>query len=260
MPSLHVPAVIESLGKRSKRMTQEHNVLAKRTHGACKVLVHYDENPVSPRDDDECLGKILYKKGSRYVLGDEAVSAEEILEAKDSPDTYVYLLVFAYIHSGVCLRTGADNPFSAQDPGNWDSGCSGIIFATKEMVRRYYGLEPDDALPTKERVAEALRDEVKTYSQFLEGEVYAYTIRVEDEHEEDHCGGYYSMEDAENEAMRVAKSMDAAFQTRDAVKGARFRTRQYLLLRGLWALEQTPDVVALREEIGVKTYKEGWCL
>lgn len=145
-----------------------------------KILL--DPDPENPREMFDQLGTILYVS-SRYELGDERVSAEEIEEITKRDDVY-WLPVFAYIHSCVVLSTGAFN-----DP--WDSGQSGIIYVEKSKVAEDYGNHPY----TDEDILARLKGEVEEYSTYLGGGVVGFVIEKDGE-EYDSCCGFYSINDA----------------------------------------------------------------
>ena len=161
------------------------------------VEIHIDTDPESPREWDN-LGEILYMKRSRETLGDRGVTPEEMNEILARKDI-VYLPVYAYVHSGVCLNTtGYSCP--------WDSGQSGIIFVTKERILKEYSRK----IVTKkvrEAVKEVLRQEVETYSKYLGGEVYGYQILDQDGGEIDSCWGIFGLEYCRQEATESAKSI-----------------------------------------------------
>ena len=160
------------------------------------VVVKYDECPESPREWGN-LGKLFLKTRSVY----KTECKEDGLEK-----ARVKIPVYKYEHSGVCLQASTGgNPFSCP----WDSCLAGYVVAFADDIRKNYGVKR----VTKkivEKVTELLIGEVKTYSQYIEGEVYgfvAYKVDngvadgdVEDEGEQlDSCWGFYSVEDALNE-------------------------------------------------------------
>lgn len=139
-----------------------------------------DQDPENPREMFDQLGTILYVS-SRYKLGDERVSVEEIEEITKRDDVY-WLPVFAYIHSGIMLSTGAFG-----DP--WDSGQSGIIYVEKFKVAEEYGNLTD------ENILARLKGEVEEYSTYLEGGVVGFVIEKYGK-KHDSCWGFYSIKDA----------------------------------------------------------------
>jgi hypothetical protein len=151
-----------------------------------------DNDPVSPREGFN-LGTIYYSS-SRYTLGDQQVSKDEI-EAMMADKEMIYLPVYAYIHSGIVMNTTG---FSCP----WDSGMSGIIAISKDKIRKAFNVKriTKDIMAS---VKSCLKGEVETYSQYLNGEVYCYLIKDDSGDIVDSCGGFYSEEDAESEGKAV---------------------------------------------------------
>ena len=176
-------------------------------HAGLTVEIHVDEDPGSPREWDN-LGKILYLKSSRYILGDEGVEGEEIQALTERPDV-IWLPVFAYIHGGIVLNTeGFHCP--------WDSGQSGIIYVTAEDVRKEYSCKRISKR-IRHKAECVLRSEVEVYSSYVEGDVYGYVIKSEDGEPLDSCWGFYPdntplrgrdrLEDLKQEARASAEAI-----------------------------------------------------
>jgi hypothetical protein len=109
-------------------------------------------------------------------------------------DAAVVLPLYLYDHSGITMNTAG---FACK----WDSGQVGFIYATKEKIREVFGWKR----LTKKRlqqIQDILDGEVKTYDQYLTGDVYGYTIEKNGEHI-DSCWGYYGQEDCLNEAKSI---------------------------------------------------------
>jgi hypothetical protein len=145
------------------------------------VKVYVDQDASSPREFG-MLSEILYSKKSRYTLGDRAVDSREI-DQKIKNDEYICLPVFAYIHGNVTLST---KPFSCQ----WDSGQSGIIYVSKEKIRKEFGVKRV-SLKLMETVIKQLQGEVNTYSRYLNGDVYGYVVEDDQGEEVDSCWGFF---------------------------------------------------------------------
>lgn len=157
-----------------------------------KILkIFRDENPLNPRKDYSNLGKMIcfHKK---YDLGDNHDWTVISLEKKLKEKGIIALPLYLYNHSGVTIQT---NPFSC----SWDSGKVGYIFVTKEDIKREYGIKKISK-KIREEVKRTLKSEVKTYDNYLTGEVYSYTLEEEDFCERckqtqtdllDSCSGYY---------------------------------------------------------------------
>ena len=171
-----------------------------------RVRIMQDDNGTDPREWDN-LGTMVCWHG-RYNLGDEQpdYSPSEYLE--DLPEGTVILPLYLYDHSGITMST---SQFSCP----WDSGQVGFIYATPERIRECFMGEVTD-----DRVREALVGEVKTYDQYLTGDVYYYVVDnpVTCDHGDTHyedvdaCAGYLGYEDtvAEVKSMWPEREMATA--------------------------------------------------
>ncbi len=175
-----------------------NNIVKTDNYNNLTINVVYDEHAESPREWCN-LGTIVGYHG-RYNLVDInnpesgehgsyyadflAYLRNESLSIKD----VIYLPVYAYIHSGVCLST---TPFSCR----WDSSQVGYIYIARESVRNKYSIKRISS-----RLVNALKtvldSEIKTFSQYLEGEVYGFEISDSNGDLLDSCHGFYSIEDA----------------------------------------------------------------
>lgn len=137
-----------------------------------------------------------------------ALSTGELFSLVEQMDGMVILPLYLYDHSGITMSTGS---FSCP----WDSGQVGWIYATKEDVQKEYGAFTEENL---QKAYHCLKGEVKTYAQFLEGDVYWYrlekflggtigteSVTPEDALEddcfwdiEDSCGGFYGSDVNDN--------------------------------------------------------------
>lgn len=171
--------------------------------------IEQDQDAESPRTTFDTLGTMLYCS-SRYTLGDKVVSREWLQKFcdpsyRDEDDSeeawdagWIWLPVFAYIHSGVCLSTSS---FSCQ----WDSGQCGIIRVSEEDVKREWKVS-EISSELRETVLSVLRAEVEEYSAFLEGRVYGYVIRNAAGGFVDSCWGYYGdSKTCEEDAVEALK-------------------------------------------------------
>lgn len=159
-------------------------------HNGKIIKIVNDPCPESPREWDN-FGKILYGEKSRYILGDETASIEEMEEIHNS-NKYISLSVYAYIHSGIALNTSG---FSCP----WDSGQCGIVCISKEKVRQIYNKKRISKKLYKQ-VEEILKSEIEIFSDYLNGEVYGFEICDKEGNCLDSCYGFYSIEDCEAEA------------------------------------------------------------
>jgi hypothetical protein len=163
----------------------------------------------TPRDWDN-LGKMICWH-SRYTLG-EVKLLEQYSESKECKlqnlpeycngwdevekvlknefEAVVILPLFLYDHSGISMRT-----YSYGQHASWDGGYVGFIYATKADILKEYN-KKKLSKSMLENAQKILEGEVKTYSQYLEGDVYCFTVEDENGENIDSCGGFYGMESA----------------------------------------------------------------
>lgn len=123
---------------------------------------------------------------------------------------YIALPIYLYDHSGCSVSTC---PFSCP----WDSGFFGIVAVSVEDV--CYEFEWERITAKRRKQIEAyLRGEVETYDQWLQGDVYGYTIETDKDEEgwedlpeiDDSCWGFYG-DDGVQQLLGEAKgSIDYA--------------------------------------------------
>lgn len=82
----------------------------------------------------------------------------------------VWLPLWLYDHSGLTISCG-ERVYQYSD--QWDSGCLGWIFISKETMLRKVGATADT---WREHGFAIMRAEVEEYDQYLCGEVYGYTL------------------------------------------------------------------------------------
>ena len=173
------------------------------------IEVIQDESPESPREWDN-LGTMIcfhgrYNLGDKhdYRSGDYSGWDEQRKDIEKKENVCVILPLYLYDHSGITMKT---SPFGC----NWDSGQVGWIVVSKENVRKEFGVKRI----TKEiieKVTNILEGEVKTYDQYLSGEIYGYKIykvtecELGHEHKEelDSCWGFYGEEECMTEGEGI---------------------------------------------------------
>ena len=150
------------------------------------IKLDYDENCENPRAWDN-IGTI-YTASRDYGFGDENFyCSDELQEQLDSDkcDGDIIYPINAYIHSGITISLGSYNC-------RFDSGVIGYIRIPAEYA--------EDAL-------EVAKEEIDTLDKYLRGEVFAYVIEDSQGNIVDSCSGYYS----ENDAINDAKDMIDCF-------------------------------------------------
>jgi len=171
--------------------------------------IYQDEGGYDTPRDWYHLGKMICWH-NRYTLGDVKLldnysyskecnvsnltnecngwdEVEEVL--KKEFGAVVILPLFLYDHSGLSMRT-----YSHGQHAGWDGGYVGFIYATKEDILKEYSVKRISKA-ILEKVEKILISEVKTYSQYLEGDVYCFHIEDADGETIDSCGGYYGLDE-----------------------------------------------------------------
>jgi len=193
-------------------------------NGKFKAEIYYDYNAESSREWDN-IGKMLCWH-NRYTLGDEKLhddycytkecklknltdycnnweEVEEVL--KKEFKAVVILPLYLYDHSGLSMRTYRHGQHS-----NWDCGCVGFIYATREQLLKEYN-QTKITKSIIEKAEKILISEVETYSKYLSGEVYGYVIRDDDNNNIESCWGFYGddvIEEAKNMLNSIVKEYE----------------------------------------------------
>lgn len=172
------------------------------------LAIEQDDFPESPRTWSNLCTMICWNR--RYHFGDKHNydSPEEFMQhlyadvtEKDWcdddndrwEDMYEELLatdlvlikpIRAYEHGKIALSTSNSYPFNDR----WDSYLVGFIYVTKETIFKQCGGITEENW--KERANEYIESEMKTYNQYLSGEVYGYTLTKKESQQEKcpHCG------------------------------------------------------------------------
>ena len=122
---------------------------------------------------------------------------------------FLWLPLYLYDHSGLSVST--DTFIGRAHHAEWDSGCVGIIYVSKDRVRKEYGVKRVSP-KVREKALVVLRSEVETYDEYLRGEVYGYEVKRPDPATLDRegwdvldsCWGFYGLECCLEEARSVA--------------------------------------------------------
>lgn len=177
-----------------------------KTIGKYKIDIIPDEMGESPREWDNLGTMVCFHNG--YNLGDEHDYNHQDYDGWDemreaiirNENAGVILPLYLYDHSGITMNTtGFHCP--------WDSGQVGWIFISKEKMRKEYSYKRVSQKLIK-RVSEYLKAEVKTYDQYLTGDVYGYRItNTETDEETDSCWGFFGSEECMEQAESITTYM-----------------------------------------------------
>ena len=174
-----------------------------------EVAIWPDSDPLNPRTEWDNFGRMLcFHK--RYNLGDKTSLKENQFGSWDEVEEYlkkeegavVILPLCLLDHSGITMYVG--NGAHRCDPGGWDSGRVGFIYATKEKILKEFG-KKRLSKSLLEKVEKVLRSEVKVYDQYLTGDVYIYVARDRFGEIVDSCCGFFGIEEARTAGEEGAK-------------------------------------------------------
>ena len=119
----------------------------------------------SNKETELQLADICRKYGKSDEEIDEMTFAEEVRFILDQDDI-CGLPLWLYDHSGISISTGRQC--------SWDSSFVGLIFVEKDFYLAQMCLKDEE--DWKAKAKETLEGEVETYSDFLEGNAYGWTL------------------------------------------------------------------------------------
>lgn len=145
----------------------------------------------NPRDWDNLGTMVCFHP--RYILGDKHKYSQD--EMPDILQETIFVPLYLYEHSGIIIKASFDNPFTCR----FDSSQIGVIFVTEEKVKKEFNVK---RITKKiiEQVQKQLIQEVITYNQFLNGDIYSFCLiekktceccHVTQESIIDSCCGFY---------------------------------------------------------------------
>ena len=186
------------------------NIIMKRY----ELKIEHDNDPMNPRTDWDnittmiCLGKYSYL-GDKHDYKSSDFDSWEGLKEQIESDNKVLLIkpLYVYDHSGITIST---SPFSCQ----WDTSRVGWVFITEKQLNLMCG---EDFKRDEETLNCILNSEVKTYDEYLTGNVYQYTIyeietcELGHEHKSviESCGSYYDEGDCRDEGNSVLQNYES---------------------------------------------------
>lgn len=152
--------------------------------------IFYDADyAFNPREDCDNFGTLeTFSSRNLWIhetKGEDFKTGDDFKEWAKDLKGIVILPVYAYIHSGVTIKTGSSNPFTCP----WDSGQVGVIYATKEKILKEFG----GKLLTQKKIDKAIKlmeGEVKYFDSYLTGEVFGFAIKDSEGEVLDSCGGF----------------------------------------------------------------------
>ena len=190
------------------------------------LKIYPDTCPENPREFSEYTSKIAYKHRN-YTLGDEVIGEPiEWLEDKLGLQRkgeytnerlaqletqffkkFIALPVYIYDHSGVSMST---TPFSCQ----WDSSKVGYIYVAKGDVKKDWNVNRISP-KLKQQILEQFKAEIKEFSSYISGDVYAFDVISENESDIDSCGGFFGDNFEENGLIDYLNYEDFGLNSRE---------------------------------------------
>ena len=146
---------------------------------------HYDLGDKHNYDDvddflDGLCFRILYKDCDEL----DGLHWQDKFKMLDESNLILIKPINMYDHGGITVSTSSVYPFN--DP--WDAGYVGFIYVTKKTIFEECGGITEENW--KERADQYLEGEMKTYDDYLRGDVYGYrlTKKVKQQDKCPHCG------------------------------------------------------------------------
>jgi hypothetical protein len=176
-----------------------------------ELKVERDDDPMNPRTDwDNITTMICFHRN--YNLGDKTdykssdFDSWEDLKNQIDRDYKVlsYKPLYLYDHSGITIKT---SPFGC----NWDSGQVGWVIIDEKQLNSMCGKDFERG---EEKLNLIMDGEVKTYDEYLTGDVYKYEVYEIETCSLGHvhkvllesCGSYYDEGDCRDEGLSVLQS------------------------------------------------------
>lgn len=159
--------------------------------------ISQDSDAENPRDWDN-MGTMVCFHG-RYSLGDDHELSVEKAKELYERDDIIALPLYLYDHSGLTMSTTS---FSCP----WDSEQVGLIYISKEKLLSVYSAKRLTK-KLRQKALDILRAEVKTYDQYLNGDVYGYVVKDGDGEILDSCYGFFGHETAEEAGKEALEAL-----------------------------------------------------
>lgn len=232
------------------------------TIGGYKINICHDDTSENPRE--WCSPFTMVCGHSRYNLGDEQwkpqypgeyamfqyfhgmsglfpdkglyedFTEEELQRLEEWADENIlWLPLFLYDHSGLSIKTTSFH-------NRWDSGMVGFIYITREKVREEWKWNRITK-QREEKIYEYMRNDVRTYDEFLRGEVYYFSVEYGDELI-DSCCGIYGDWTPEDSYMKQEYLIPAITHHYDERKKSRFEKIK-ALIRNKVPINNRPQLI-----------------
>lgn len=166
-------------------------------HNGFVVEIYYDPYPPNPRYGFHY--GTMYCSHSQYTLGDVQFDDWDKQYASFDPNGII-LPIFLYDSNGITLSSTQSN--SAWNFGLGSAQQVGWIYMSPQEIRKEFSVK-NITKRLREEIAEIFAEEIDEYSAFLEGDIYGYVIKDENDNTLDTCWGYESVEYCKKVANEV---------------------------------------------------------
>ena len=173
------------------------------------IKIEQDPDPIDPREWDNLGTLVCYSRchsiGDKHEFSSQE-AFKEWLDGYENKNNVILLPIYLLDHSGITISTNPEK-FRACDPQGWDWGCVGVIYVTKERIKKEYSLKRNVTKKTLAKVLDVLRDEVETYDQYLTGDVYGYNVESPKggEIDDGSCWGFFGSDHKQSGLMEQAQ-------------------------------------------------------
>lgn len=157
----------------------------------------HDEDCANPREFDNLGQLALYP--NHYLRSE--------LDIDELPDKEEVAMIFSldiYLNAGIFFSAVSERSFNDV----FDGGNAGYVIVTYKQVEKIYGGNYKNMPDLREKISKSVKLEIVALNAYMNGDCWAYQIfDGEDDSGRmlDSCCGFYSYEDAENEAKAQIK-------------------------------------------------------
>ena len=144
-------------------------IIHEETYKGFRIQIEHDHCDWSPRDNDN-LGKIVMFHRRYDFVNESNMTQSEAIEFYNTAlaEEWIILPIYMYEHGSIGFNT-SNRAYPYNCP--WDSGMVGLIYLEVKTAKIEYG-----HLYKRDRVIEYLHNEVVTYGQWCNGEVYYWDV------------------------------------------------------------------------------------
>ena len=166
--------------------------------------------PLAERDEQTVEFIVSGGSGRATSAGGYSPGVIEMADEVLTGAGWVILPLYLFDHSGLAMNSSPD-AFRAQDPGRWDWGMVGWLYASPEAIAR-------EKL-SAQQARHVLEGEVREYSRFLEGEVYGCVVQTPDEANAESCWSILGLDHAREVATGMGRHYEALYGDPDRIRG-----------------------------------------